>query len=221
MANSATPPLPSRWQFSLRGLLLLTTLSAVGVLTSTRVGVLEAVLVALGFVFAAVVASTKRLLVWLPCLVLATLCFLGGILDTVFYATHCPHCGLVWEENEWRAFHIPLYVVRGTEESERLTSRIAADLGYPCPHSSKRRYLERYWVGVVPNRLRFRPFIFLIDDDWYGPDQSAAMQALGRNQPEVAREFQQRVIQQRDLKFRRDFVQRFQQEFDPKQAPKP
>jgi hypothetical protein len=202
-------------------LLLLTTLSAIAVLIATRVGIIEASLVSLGCVFVAVVARSQRLVVWVGGTILATLCFIVGTLDVVWYATHCPHCGLVWDEDEWRVFHIPVYLERGTDESERLTSRVATDLGCPCQHESKRRFLERYWAGVVPNRLKFRQFIFWTDDDWYGPKQSAAMQALAREHPEVAREFQERVLQQRDLKFRRDFLRKFQQEHAPDALPPP
>lgn len=211
-------PSHSRWQFSLRRLMLATAAIAVLTLVASRVGWIEAGGVAVAMALGVVFVSLKS--IWgafilrplTACLAFAIIWMVGVDYSQSFH--FCPHCGLNWGADGFHVFRLPIYARRSSNDQEVL-SQIASDLGHPCRHQFQHQTTIRLWGFVYPN-----PAICgirgLTGGEWYFEPLREKMRKLGRENPKLGPEFHQRVIMQRDYKYCKEFVRNFRAEHDPK-----
>jgi len=127
--------------------------------------------------------------------------------DISAFVDKCPRCGRVWYTGELRVFTYP--ISHGSQMLEEpLYARIAEDLGITCLHTDmKRRHRQRWWGGLIcawPCEFGMIGMTGTFPDDWY--DKIAqAVRARAQADPELRKEFEYRVLDQKDWEYFREF----------------
>ena len=198
---------PQRFQFGLRWLFVAIAATAVCALVARQCGWIESLGVGIAFGLAAVALHLRGVGYWkairiTSVIVAALIVWVVGAEYSVF-RVGCEHCLSHWNVVEYRAFGVPVYVRKCPDHSPVLR-QIAEDLGSPCPHQYRRFHLIRLWGFVYPHPC-ISGTCCLSGGDWYDSEDRKAVRALARQNPDLGREFRDRVILAHDHVYAKKF----------------
>lgn len=135
-------------------------------------------------------------------LALAAMWFLT--VDGSWFVEDCDYCHMGWDVMQYRVCGVVIHERR--LPSETIMAKIAEDLGVPCPHKVRRWHKYRFW-GLVYPACPAISGIYRIGDDreWYDERAAELVRLMGRENPDLAREYRQKVL----LDFDGAYWQRF------------
>ncbi|NNJ27685.1 hypothetical protein [Alienimonas chondri] len=117
--------------------------------------------------------------------------------DWSWFMEDCPDCGLHRDVVQYRVFAVPIQE-RFIDE-EYLLQKVARDLGVPCLHprmSASRFHKHRWWGLIYCAAPCWNGTWYLASEsDWYGPNESARVFALAKEEPALPAEFSRRLLQ--------------------------
>ena len=140
-------------------------------------------------------------------ILLIGLWFLG--VDRSWFVEGCEDCNFSRDIIQYRIFSIPIYEII-VREYYPVYTRVARDLGAPCPHKNHFRWHKHRWWGLC---YCARPcingtFYLSADDSWYNDELVAKVKAKAIADPEFGAGFRQRVLYNHDW----DYWNRFKAE---------
>jgi hypothetical protein len=139
--------------------------------------------------------------------VLAALWFLG--VDEFYFCDVCGDCHHVLHIRQLRAFGIPVWHAIDSETQTPI-GQAAQDLVCPCPHREIDRVpIERRWGLLIPQFLHRGTLVVQFHPEDYARI-SQKVRALGARDPNVGREFQDRVIFRHDMDYWHRFLDSFE-----------
>lgn len=124
--------------------------------------------------------------------------------DWSWFFEECPNCRDRRQVVEYRIGSIVVEREVSGWFYNTAIERVAADLGVSCSHGRAERSLQQRWRGLClpggPDPLR------LSDSAWYPPCARDAVRSWLRSDPNLAREFRQRVLDDFDRAYWRRLV---------------
>ena len=198
-----------RFQFSLRALLVFTTIVAVYFSMGSSIGYVEATgtLASLLLLIAAWRWRRARLLVRVLIGAAAVALLWMAAVDWYWVGEICQDCRRARSFIQIRVYTIPVY-----EETIReydTIERVAKDLGLTCLHvHSSRTGLWRRWGLVYPLLLPFCGTRSQLEQhtDWYDDAAAEIVRAKGQASPRIVDEFRQRVLVDHDWQYAETFL---------------
>jgi hypothetical protein len=196
------------FQLSIRGLFAVLTAAAVCALVLRQCGWIESLGVGAALVLAGLVIRLRGRehspMLRVGCGVLAGLILWVVGVDFSRFREGCDYCHSHWDLAEYRVFGCVVHTWKGANHSPTL-SRIADDLGAPCPHEVTRWHKWRLW-GIVFYASPFHNGTCCISDGgWYDERQRAVVRSLAQQYPDLGPEFRERVLLNRDYAFLQKF----------------
>jgi hypothetical protein len=131
-------------------------------------------------------------------------CHWFAAVDLALHNEWCQKCGRLKSTMSVRVYRCPIWS-REYEEPNHFPSRIAADLGRPCPHKPSNRALWiRLWGFIVPHPAMGGPSS--LSGGAY-EDVRPYVLAIKLENPQLGDEFYRRAIEEEDRAYIRDFMQ--------------
>jgi hypothetical protein len=120
--------------------------------------------------------------------------------DKSWFAEKCDVCIYRRDFIQHRFFTLPLY--SEVKEYVSMVKFVADELGVPCRHPNLERYHKVKWWGlVVPTRPRDCMVGGGTFDDAYKEQVRTRIRELIESDPNLATEFQQRVLIERNIEY--------------------
>lgn len=215
-------------QFRLGSLFLVTAMVAVCFSVACTAGLMEALGTAAAMAILVAARRCRRggmfyldtLLISAPALGLLWLV----AVDRSRFLEECDYCRSRSDVTRYRVLGITVSETR--HERPTLRSRVAEDLGAPCPHSYQRRHQHRWWGLVYCARPPIRDSSIRDSsikdssiretdqrsaDQWYSRPIARIVRSIGRQRPELSEEFRRKVLFDHNLQYWRRFVEELEQ----------
>jgi len=150
------------------------------------------------------VGPLKKLKIFIPiCLVLVLVWFLG--VDRSWFVETCGDCYSSRDVIQYRFLTVPFS--ERVVEQESPISRVARDLGVPCPHRNLTRWQKERWWGLLfcccPCKSGITSLTW--DERLYDERTIAIIKSLVKSNPELPEEFYRRILVEHDLKYWEQF----------------
>lgn len=128
------------------------------------------------------------------------------LVDLSWFEEQCPDCRYSRTDIRWRFITLPVHT---WEEPRPTALQVAAhDLGVPCQHRNLHRWHKQRWWGLLYCKCPCHHGIVDLsrDHSWYDATAAEKLRQLAKDDPELANNFQRRVLVEHDFAYWRGIV---------------
>jgi hypothetical protein len=122
--------------------------------------------------------------------------------DYFWLMKDCEDCAQNWDVEQYRLLTIPISESQTQTTEGTIISRMAEDLGVPCPHRNTNTFHKHRWWGLIYCAAPCHNGASgLAGPIGYSERDSAQIRAKAKANPNLAAEFRQRVLIAHDREF--------------------